>query len=645
LIVATAGHVDHGKTSLVKQLTGVDTDRLAEEKRRGLSINLGFAFRQVDPQTRLGFIDVPGHARFINTMIAGVSGIDLAMLVVAADDGVMPQTLEHLDILRILGIDEILPVLTCIDRVDPARLKSVSVELQALVANMQHPLFAVSNTTGEGLIGLQGYLDDRARAHRARKPAGNFRLPIDRAFVLKGAGLVLTGTAASGEVVLNDTLELLPQGIELRLRSLRVQDSETDRGQAGQRCALNVAGPVKQAQIRRGDVLVTADAKLPVTERFDGQLTLLERAPFALKHLSPVKVYLGSGRYAARAFLINRASTVPLPPGEEALVQLILDSPLACCRGDRFLLRDDSETVTLGGGVVLDPLAPRSKKSNPRRLHYLAAMSRETASEALRFLLQTDSPPAAQAATDLDAFRRSWNLCQDEFDELLQDVPLKCFTFEDTIYGMDEAAWQRGSTHILRLLDQWQSDHPGEQGIRPSLLQELARAGVAKGLVRAVLSEQLRQGTLKLTGGLLHRVNHKLTLSSGEQKHWDTIHNVLQRRGPNLPLVSELVAATGLEKSAVLQALNRAVRAGAAHKLNEQRYALPLHLHHYADIALSMAAEHEDITVVSYKVRIESGRKLAIELLEYFDLLRFTQRRGDSRTIIDKALPGRLFNN
>jgi len=645
LIIATAGHVDHGKTSLIKQLTGVDTDRLAEEKRRGLSINLGFAFRQVDQQTRLGFIDVPGHARFINTMIAGVSGIDLAMLVVAADDGVMPQTLEHLDILRILGIGDILPVLSCIDRVDPARLRAVSAELQVLVTHKQQPVFAVSNTSGEGLVGLQNYLDDKARTHRARKPTGNFRLPVDRAFVLKGAGLVLTGTAAAGEVLLNDTLELLPQGIELRIRSMRVQDSAIDRGQAGQRCALNVAGPVKQAQIRRGDVLVTSGSNLPVTERFDAQLTLLESAPFALKHLSPAKLYLGSGRYAARVFLINRASNAPLPPGEEALVQLMLDSPLTCCRGDRFLLRDDSETVTLGGGVVLDPLAPRSKKGNPRRLHYLEAMRRENASEALHFLLKANSPGGDQAAIDLDAFRRSWNLRQHEFDELLRETPLKFFTFEDNTYGMDETAWQRAGTHILCLLDEWQSDHPCEQGIRPSLLQELAPPDAAKGLVHGLLAEHLRQGTLKLTGGLLHRAGHEPALNSGDQKHWLSIAHVLQQRGMNLPLVSALSAATGLDKNAVVQALDRAARVGAVHKLNAQRYALPAHLRQYAEVALSMASENQDITVITYKVRNATGRKLAIEILEYFDLLRFTRRSGDSRIIIDKSLPERLFNN
>jgi selenocysteine-specific elongation factor len=645
LIIATAGHVDHGKTSLVRSLTGIDTDRLAEEKRRGLSINLGFAFRQVDPQTRLGFIDVPGHARFINTMIAGISGIDLALLVVAADDGVMPQTREHVDILRLLGISEILPVLTRIDRVVPARLNTVSAEVQTLFLKAPQQQFRVSNTSGEGIAKLQSYLDDRARAHCTRAPAGHFRLPIDRAFVLKGAGLVVTGTAASGEVVLDEPLELLPQGISVRLRSLRVQDSTADSGQVGQRCALNISGPIKQAEIHRGDVLATGGARLPVTERFDAQLTLLDNAPFALKHLSPVKVYLGSGRYAARAFLINRAPGEKLGPGQEALVQFIVDSPLTCCRGDRFLLRDDSECITLGGGVVLDPLAPRSKKSNSRRLLFLEAMGRDTAGEALRQLIQSIVPSGDSLVVDLDAFRSSWNLREEEYEKLLSELPLRSFSFEDSTYGMSEDAWIEATSHVLMLLDGWQQDHPDEQGIRPALLQGLVQPGSAKGLVRAVLTEQLRLGTLKLTRGLLHRAAHKPKPGTVEQQRWHTIAGVLKQSGLNLPLVSELAKTTGLEKTTLLQSLEQAARRGAAHKLNEHRYGLPAALRHYADIALKMAADEEDITVANYKKRIASGRKLAIEILEYFDLVRFTRRNGDKRLIIDETLPERLFNN
>ena len=645
MIIATAGHVDHGKTSLVRNLTGIDTDRLAEEKRRGLSINLGFAFRQVDEQTRLGFIDVPGHSRFINTMIAGISGIDLALLVVAADDGVMPQTREHLDILRLLGINEILAVISRIDRVDAARLKAVNAETKALLLNEPEQLFAVSNTSGEGIAALQSYLDNRARAHLPRPLAGHFRMPIDRAFNLKGAGLVVTGTAASGKVALNEALELLPQGIALRLRSLRVQDSEEDSGQAGQRCALNISGPIKQAQIRRGDVLAAASANLPVTKRFDAKLTLLDNAPFALKHLSPVKVYLGSGRYGARAFLINQAAGEKLSPGGEALVQLILESTLTCCRGDRFLLRDDSESVTLGGGVVLDPLAPRSKKSNPRRLLFLAAMGRGSAGEALRLLMNSSKTPGGTEVVDLDAFRSSWNLRQEECEELLSDFELKCFSFEDNTYCLSRDAWQETSRNILMQLDEWQQGHPDKQGIKANVLLGLAPPGNAKGLVRAVLSELLQLGTLKLTQGLLHRAAHKPKTSSAEQKRWHTIARLLEKRSLKLPLVSEIVTATGLEKAEVLKTLDQAVRRGDAHRLNEQRYSLPAPLREYADIALKMAADNEDITVVSYKKHINSGRKLAIEILEYFDFIRFTQRKGDNRIILDKALPQRLFNN
>ncbi len=319
LIVATAGHVDHGKTALIRQLTGVDTDRLEEEKRRGLSINLGFAYRSVERDTTLGFIDVPGHTRFINTMIAGVSGIDLGMLVVAADDGVMPQTLEHIDVLRLLGIGQCIVVISKIDRVEPERVTAVADAAQALLGeDCCRAAFPVSNSTGEGIAALQQYLDKQAITHQQRSSAGNFRLSVDRAFLLKGTGLVLTGTAISGAVAVGDELQLLPQGVSVRVRSLRVQDHEAQRGRAGDRCALNVSGPIEKDQVKRGDVLVCRK-EVPLCERFDATVSLLPNAPFAIKHLSPVKVYIGARRIAARLYLIGDSiggtATHRLQPG------------------------------------------------------------------------------------------------------------------------------------------------------------------------------------------------------------------------------------------------------------------------------------------------------------------------------------------
>jgi len=354
LIVATSGHVDHGKTSLIKHLTGVDTDRLAEEKRRGLTIDLGFAYRRINDEVTLGFIDVPGHSRFINTMIAGVSGIDLGMLVVAADDGPMPQTLEHLDVMRLLGISEFVLIVSKIDRVNSERVEEVVREVQALLPDTDPPVFRLSNTSGQGISELEVWLNDRALAFGARSTHGNFCLAVDRAFQIKGVGLVVTGTATSGIVATGDELELLPQGTKVRVRSLRVQDCEAPQGQVGDRCALNIVGA---QDIHRGDSLATIDS-LHCGRHLDTRVHLLQRAPYALKHLSRVKIYIGTRRLACRLYFINRIENKPLAPGGDVLAQLILSGPVASCAGDRFIIRDDSESITLGGGVVLDSSAP-----------------------------------------------------------------------------------------------------------------------------------------------------------------------------------------------------------------------------------------------------------------------------------------------
>lgn len=349
MIVATAGHVDHGKTSLVRQLTGVNTDRLAEEQRRGMTIDLGFAYRQTAAGASIGFIDVPGHRRFINTMIAGIRGVDLGMLVVDAGEGVMPQTWEHLRVLDLLGVRETVAVISKIDRVPSAQVAELSQTLQGLLPGA--PIFPVSNLTGEGLAALQAALEARAEGPSSVAPRGYFRLSVDRAFVLKGAGLIVTGTAMAGRVAVGDSLCLYTAasgsaGIRVRVRSLHAQDRPATQADAGQRCALNLVGDVARDDIARGDML--ADARCgPPGLRFDACLRLLDDLPFTLRHLQPVKLYLGARRLSARVYFLDTESVSSV--GQTRRVQFILKAPLQVCWGDRFLIQDDSESVILGG--------------------------------------------------------------------------------------------------------------------------------------------------------------------------------------------------------------------------------------------------------------------------------------------------------
>jgi selenocysteine-specific elongation factor len=634
--------VDHGKTALIRQLTGVDTDRLEEEKRRGLSIDLGFAYRRVDGDTTLGFIDVPGHTRFINTMIAGVSGIDLGMLVVAADDGVMPQTLEHIDVLRLLGIDQCIVVISKIDRVEPERVTAVADAAQALLGeDCCRAAFPVSNSTGEGIAALQHYLDKLAVTHHQRSSAGNFRLSVDRAFLLKGTGLVLTGTAISGAVAVGDELQLLPQGVSVRVRSLHVQDHDARRGSAGDRCALNVSGPIEKDQVKRGDVLVSGK-ELPLCERFDAAVSLLPHAPFAIKHLSPVKVHIGARRMAARLYLISDVtgdtSTPRLQPGEDALAQLILEQPLPCCRGDRFLLRDDSESATLGGGMVLDPLAPRSGKAHAGRLRYLQAMAKNTPAAALQDLLDDSLAPV-----DVTSFCRAWNLRPDERQALLSSVTARQFAFDGVDYALAQQAWTRVTATLLESVQCWHRDNPEQPGIKVTTLQESLRKTVPAGPLRAGLSELLQQGKLSLAGGMVQTPGYQPSVPGEEQAGWNKLERELNTRGLQLPLVSELAAETRMTKESTLACLQSAARRGLAFKLNDNRYALPRHLAECARLLTELAAQGEDITVINFKRDIKSGRKLAIEILEHFDAVCFTRRRDETRIICQPDLPAGLY--
>jgi selenocysteine-specific elongation factor len=393
--------------------------------------------------------------------------------------------------------------------------------------------------------------------------------------------------------------------------------------------------------VKRGDVLVSG-REVPLCERFDATVSLLPGAPFAIKHLSPVKVHIGARRMAARLYLIGDiiggTATHRLQPGEDALAQLILEQPLPCCRGDRFLMRDDSESATLGGGMVLDPLAPRSGKAHAGRLRYLQAMAKNTPLEALQELLDGSLAPV-----DLTSFCRAWNLRPDERRALLSSVAARQFAFEGVDYALAEQAWTLVTTTLLERVQRWHRDNPEQPGVKAASLQKSTRKSMSAGLFRAALSELLQQGKLSLAGGMVQTPGYRPSVPDAEQAGWRKLERELDARGLQLPLVSELAAATKMTKESALACLQSAARRGLAFKLNDNRYALPRHLAEHATLITELAAQGEDITVINFKQRIKSGRKLAIEILEHFDAVGFTRRRDERRIICQPDLPAGLY--
>ena len=590
MIVATAGHVDHGKTSLVRALTGVDTDRLPEEKRRGMTIDLGFAYAGA-----IGFIDVPGHERFIHNMLAGVGGIDLALLVVAADDGVMPQTREHLAILDLLGIARGAVALTKIDRVAPERVDEVAAEVAALLSSTalaRAPWFPLSSVTRTGVDALRAHLESAARSVGERKAGGNFRLSVDRCFTIAGAGLVVTGTALSGEVEVGDEVRVLLGGSNARVRSIHAHNAPGQRGRAGQRLALNLAG--LKAPIARGDSVVAGNVPAAVM-KFDARLRSVS-AP--IKHWTPVHVHIGAADVLGRVALLD----------DSGLVQMVLDRPVGAVRGDRFIVRDQSARATIGGGMVIDIHPPPRGRAKPERLAWLKAMELDDDTAALDALLAR-SP----AGVDLARFSANRNL--------------------PAASGWRFAAghWQALRDKALAMLAAWHRDSP-QSGAMP---EDRLRAGlrVAREVAVMLADELVRERLVVREGPGLRLAGHRVELSGADSALWQRVRPLLDQAALRPPSLAELAATLREEARRLEAALARFERQGLLVRVSKTRFFLPAAVRRLEEMATEEARASGKITAAAFRDRSQIGRNLAIEVLEYFDRIKFTRRAGDAHVL------------
>jgi len=639
MILATAGHIDHGKTALVQALTGVDADRLPEEKRRGLTIDLGFAYATLPDGAELGFVDVPGHERFLPNMLAGVLSIDRVLLVVAADDGPRPQTIEHLDILELIGVAEITGVVTKIDRVEPERAAAVVSEVGDLLAAAgyaQSPIFAVSSRTGAGIAALGAHLQQNARAaaaaRAARPPAGLFRMPIDRAFTLPGIGLVVTGTVAAGAIAVGDRLMLSPSGAGARVRGLHAQNRPIETAVAGERCAVNLAGSFADgAEPRRGDWLLAPERHRPAT-RIDLLLRASRHAEAPLRDGLPVHLHLGTADIVGRVAVLDQRS---ISPGDTGFVQVDLEHRVGALYGDRVLLRDHAARHTLAGGRVVDPFAPRRGRRLPARLAWLAAMAPTDPAAALAQLL------AAEGAVDLAHFALVRNLADTELDALCRDGGF-------LRVGSDRAPVAVTARRLAALGDAlgaalaaWHEAQPDALGpSRPALFEKL-RGAAPEAALEAALARLAGAGLVVREGGLWRLPEHRPRLSNADEKLWERARPLLGAAGLRPPRVREIAAALSLEPEAAARFLGRAERLGRVAKVADNRYFPPETLAQLADIAreLADASPEGSFTAQMFKDRSGVGRNLAIHILEYLDRMGATRRIGDARIV----LAGDLF--
>ncbi len=631
MIIATAGHIDHGKTLLVKAITGVETDRLPEEKRRGLTIDLGFAYQDIGQNEILGFVDVPGHERFVRNMLAGVTNIDFSLLIVAADDGVMPQTIEHLEILNLLGINNGAVAITKIDRVDPSRIAEVEDEISQLMQDstlINAPVFHVSAVTGEGIEKLKKHLHDTANTIERRQSKGHFRLAVDRSFTLDGAGLVVTGSVFSGEVHTGDQLWVSPHGMPARVRSLHAQNQESDLGSTGQRCALNITGrDLIKSAVQRGDWIVAEPAHIP-TDRVDIHVHLLAGESKPLRHWTPVHIHIGAADISGRVAILEGGS---IASGESGLAQLLLDQKTNVLFGDRFILRDQSARRTIGGGHIIDPFAPKRGRAKPERLTQLAAMNHDDAKTALNNFLEK-SPEGI----DFNQFVRARGLTEVEAESIISTDSMVLFGTEANRFSMSHSHWEKLTQEINTALSQWHKEKPDSPGLTVSQLRKRLPLRQISGVLEAAIERLITKKRLSRRSELISLTGHKAAVPPEEEALWKRIQPILDEAGIRPPTVRELAADLDMRPDQLQKYLDRVARRGLVQSVAKNRYFTLGALHQLGAMASALSEGSKDglFNAAAFRDRSGIGRNLTIELLEHFDKVKLTKRQGDLRIVV-----------
>jgi selenocysteine-specific elongation factor len=630
MIVGLAGHIDHGKTALVKALTGVAGDRLKDEKARGITIDLGFAYMPLQSGQPIGFIDVPGHERFVHTMLAGASGVDFALLTIAVDDGIMPQTREHLAILDLLGIDRGVVVLTKADLATSESIENVARQVKAMIAatTLAHAeVLTVSALTGAGVDALRAHLEEAASAVRDRTAGKRFRLAVDRVFTLSGVGVVATGTVLSGSVHLGDRVQLSPSGLLARVRSLHAQNRPAEAAHAGERCALNLTGPgITKDAIRRGDVALDPELHAP-TDRIDARIRVLPTEKKPIGQWFPVRLHHAATEAGARIVLFDDE---PIAPGEEANVQLVLDRPIAAASHDRFVVRDVSAQRTLGGGLFLDLRAKARGRRTLERGEQRAALALAEPSASFAALLET--PPFA---FDLAAFAQDRALSAEGRDQLASALGLVILEAGDSKIVLNPERWALFTSTVLERIGAYHAENPDLQGLGREQLRVTSQPKLPKPAFDVALKQLAGSSGLVLDGAFVRLPSHEVQLAPEDNAAWEMIAPLLggaQRFRP--PRVRDLAATTGRAEKDLRRILKRLGRMGWADEVAHDHFFLRSTVSEMTTIVADLsAAKDGSFSAAQFRDQVDNGRKVAIQILDFFDRHGVTLRKGDERKI------------
>ncbi len=629
VILGTAGHIDHGKTALVKALTGVDTDRLKEEKERGITIELGFTFLDLPSGIRLGIIDVPGHEKFVKHMVAGVWGIDLVALIIAADEGVMPQTKEHLDICKLLKVKKGLIVLTKIDLVERELLELVREEVTDIVKDTflkDTPILAVSSMTGEGIPQLISTLDHLSEEIEERPSNGLFRLPIDRVFIMKGFGTVVTGTMVSGKLSLAETVEILPSGFEGKVRNLQVYNRSVEEAVAGERAAVNLQG-IETSAIERGDVLVHPKT-FTSTQLLDVYLEYLSIAPRPLKHRTRQRFHIGTNSTTASIFLLDREE---LAPGEGGFAQLRLERSVIALPQDRFVIRGSGAIQTLGGGVVLDTHPIKHRRYSPPVINDLILLKDGSSEQAIsQYILRS-----GMAGISIGDLLNRVAMTPNEIQTILRKMIGRgdiLLVDSEKLKVIEISQYQRLKEMALIQLREFHQRSPMRTGLAKEELRTKLPAEVDMKLFQILINGFIQSKEVILEKDKLRLPEHQIS-SADEKGLVKRVEEAILRGGLQPPSLKELSEEWSEEEEAVQAIIEHLVHDGVLVKIKSGMYFHRVHFENLKGELINFLKSHKEITTSQFKGLTGASRKYAIPLIEYFDQTKLTLRLGEKRVM------------
>ena len=626
IIIGTAGHIDHGKTTLIKALTGRNTDRWEEEQRRGITIDLGFTYFDLKSGDRVGIIDVPGHEKFINNMVAGVVGMDLVMLVIAADEGIMPQTKEHVDILGLLGIEKSIIVLNKCDLVDEEWLELVEEEVKEELEGTfleNAPVMKVSAATGQGIEELKDMIEHLTADEVVQKDTHTIpRLPIDRAFSMSGFGTVITGTLLAGSITKENTLEMYPIGKECKIRSIQVHGQPVDRCYAGQRVAINLSN-IKKSEIKRGCVLAPPN-NMENTMMLDVKMNVLPSSMRILTNHTRLHLFTGTSEVLCRAILLDKEE---LGPGESGYVQLRLEEEIAVRRGDKFIVRFYSPMETIGGGVVLEPNPTKKKRFQAETIEELKRKESGSSEDIIDMHIQNckDSMMTIAELAKITAVSA---------DEVAQDVEslekqgmIKVFHMKKDSYTWHTANDKAFQEELTKKLSDYHAQHPYRYGMQKAEIHNTFLKKVKPTVFDLYVDNLVEEGVIKRHNEFLSMPSHEIQKDARYEKTEKKLLDIFEKSGLDFPRLSE-VDMGGIEPDVIDDILLLLMEEGKIIKLGEDLYTLTEYIEKSKEIIQGLLKEKDLITMGEIRDSLETSRKNAKLIVEYMDSIKVTKRNG-----------------